>query len=458
MHNSGRICLLSHLMFYLCIPTNLTSVPIMTTSTNKTSAPLMRQSCDRCHKQKLRCTRAGNNGNTGACDRCFRKHSHCVFSSSLPKGRPSMYADDCTGPKNTDLTNRPPSVLVDDPPPVSKSIEGMSLDLSTDLWPWKEPWNWEDASMDWVDQDMGQSILNQHAMIDAAQIDITMVAMPDLLGCTAAPIDVNSDDYAQRQPAPMIATQSLPQSLGHGHGQGSGHVGESSSTCFRGGNGDNDDPDVVIAELAHLSVHLSPLRRSIYGLVGCVESSYHKNQARQKSCIDDATFEAVAGWLSHGHGPANDTINIFSSPPQNPPFFPLPAPEGGTASAMLYNTFAASRHLLEILTYMQDNVGVSGTSTLSKPTPSTTPSLISASSRNGLYFGLPMLSSSSLSSSHPHTPGGSPSKYCNNIIRHLVIACHTMLLDIYVAVLAILECDTDPNAYRDNTAALGDIR
>ena len=31
-------------------------------------------------------------------------------------------------------------------------------------------------------------------------------------------------------------------------------------------------------------------------------------------------------------------------------------------------------------------------------------------------------------------------------------------VDIYVAVLAILERDTDPNAHRDNTAALGDIR
>lgn len=420
----------------------------------------MRQSCDRCQKQKLRCTRAGNNGNTGAYDSCFRKHAQYVFSSSLPKGRPSMYADESTGPKNADMVKHSPPVVVDDSSSVSKSIEDMSLDLPIDLWPWKQPWNWEDASMDWADQDMGQIILNQHAMIDAAQTDITMATVPHMLDRTTAATDVNPAGHAQRQPAPTILTQSLPQSLGHGQGQGSGHVDANSDTCLRGGSGDNDEPDVVIAELAHLSVHLSPLRRSIYGLVGCVEA-HHQSQARQKSCIDDATFEAVAGWLSHGHGPAKDTTNMFSLPAadyQGPPFSPLPAPEGGTASALLYNTFAASRHLLEILRYMQDNVGVSGTSTFSKSTLSNTPSLSSASSSDGSYFGLPKSSSSSSSSSNIHTPGGSPSKYCNNIIRHMVIPCHTILLDIYVAVLAILERDTDPNAHRDNTAALGDIR
>ena len=35
--------------------------------------------------------------------------------------------------------------------------------------------------MDWADHDMGQIILNQHAMIDAAQTDITMATVPDLL-------------------------------------------------------------------------------------------------------------------------------------------------------------------------------------------------------------------------------------------------------------------------------------
>lgn len=49
-----------------------------------------RQSCDRCHGQKLRCPRPSN-GNSGACERCIRSKAQCVYSSSLPKGRPSLY-------------------------------------------------------------------------------------------------------------------------------------------------------------------------------------------------------------------------------------------------------------------------------------------------------------------------------------------------------------------------------
>jgi hypothetical protein len=49
--------------------------------------PAQRQSCDRCHTQKLRCTHKSSS-NGSVCDRCFRKRAQCVYSSSLPKGRP----------------------------------------------------------------------------------------------------------------------------------------------------------------------------------------------------------------------------------------------------------------------------------------------------------------------------------------------------------------------------------
>ena len=424
-----------------------------------TSAPLMRQSCDRCHKQKLRCTRTGNNGNTGACDRCFRKHAQCVFSSSLPKGRPSMYgsADDFTAPKNPDLANAPPPVPVDDSAPVAKMIEDADLDLPTELWPWVQPFNWDNASMNWSDQNFGQSILNQHAMIDAAQTDITMAyvaAVIDPPDSTAAAKDGDRDHHAKRQPAHTISTQSLPELVG-GHGPGTGHIGGITSGSS---NDNNDDPDVVIAELSRLSVHLSPLRRSSYSLAGALELSHHPNQAREKPIIDDATFESVAGWLAQGHSSAHNTTNMsssFAAELHNPPFSPLPAPETKTASAMLHHTFSASRHLLEILRYLQANVGLSGTSTVSKPRLSSPPSN-STSSSEDLYlcFGL----AKSPASSHSRTPAGYPSNMCNNIIRHLVIACHMMLLNIYAAVLAVLERDTDPRTHRNTMAALGDIR
>ena len=365
-------------------------------------------------------------------------------------------ADDSTGPKNPDLANAPPPVPVDVPAPVSKVIEDPSLDLPTELWPWVQPFNWDDTSMDWSDQDFGQSILNQHAMIDAAQTDITMTcvaAVPDPLDISAAAKDGDRNDFAKKQPGPTISTQSLPELVG-GHGPGTGHSGGS---IFGSGNDNSDDPDVVIAELSRLSVHLSPLRRTSYSLAGTLESSHHPNQASEKPIIDDATFESVAGWLAQGHCSANNMCTNMSSSlaaeRHNPPFSPLPAPETKTASAMLHHTFSASRHLLEILRYLQANVGVSGTSTLSRSRLSSTPST-STSSSDDLYFGLPK----SPPSSHSRPPGGCPTSLCNNIIRHLVIACHMILLNIYAAVLAVLERDTDPRTHRNNMAALGDIR
>ncbi|KAK4146868.1 uncharacterized protein C8A04DRAFT_25447 [Dichotomopilus funicola] len=72
----------------------------MSPSSTTTNTPAMRQSCDRCHRQKLRCTRGGTS-NTGACDRCLRRRTQCVYSSSLPKGRPSIYHS----PNNANTSN-----------------------------------------------------------------------------------------------------------------------------------------------------------------------------------------------------------------------------------------------------------------------------------------------------------------------------------------------------------------
>ncbi|KAL8794087.1 MAG: hypothetical protein Q9195_003387 [Heterodermia aff. obscurata] len=355
--------------------------------------------------------------------------------------------DESTGPKIADVPKPPPPLPIDDSPPMSDSIEDTPLELPSDLWPWIQSFNCDDSPMDWSDQDLNQSILN--AKTDATMACVT--AFPDLLDHTIAAKDGIRDDHVQRQPGPTIPPQLSPQVFEGGHRHGNGHVGGTCGDPLGGGIDNKDDLDTVIAELAHLSVHLSPLRRSSYSLAGTSESSHHQNQARQKPLIDDATFESVAGWLAHGHGSANNITNMLSSSAadrHNLSFSPLPAPDTKTTSAMLYHTFSASRHLLEILRYLQANVGASSTPALS------TTSSSSSSSSDASYFGLP----GSSSSSYPRTPGRSPSNDGNNIIRHLVIACHTILLNIYAAVLAVLERDTDPSAHKGNTPALGDIR
>lgn len=45
--------------------------------------PFRRLACDRCHKQKLRCSR----DETG-CTRCGKAGTRCIYSTQLPGGRP----------------------------------------------------------------------------------------------------------------------------------------------------------------------------------------------------------------------------------------------------------------------------------------------------------------------------------------------------------------------------------
>jgi len=76
----------------------ITARPAPGPTSSSSSNPPQRQSCDRCHKQKLRCIR-NKNQNGGVCDRCLSKRAQCVYSYSLPKGRPSLHrlADESNG-------------------------------------------------------------------------------------------------------------------------------------------------------------------------------------------------------------------------------------------------------------------------------------------------------------------------------------------------------------------------
>lgn len=64
----------------------------------------MRQSCDRCHRQKLRCERL-DDSDTAACSRCLRRDSPCVYSYSLPKGRPNQHRHSATSHKHSSIVN-----------------------------------------------------------------------------------------------------------------------------------------------------------------------------------------------------------------------------------------------------------------------------------------------------------------------------------------------------------------
>ncbi|KAL8862227.1 MAG: hypothetical protein Q9178_001234 [Gyalolechia marmorata] len=451
-----------------------------------------RQSCDRCHGQKLRCIRAGTT-DADACNRCLRQGAQCVYSSSLPKGRPNMYrlADPSIAPSHQPVVapvtpdlhrrhqaspftatadinlNANPNAKGNLNPNVNEdAMLGAPMDTtasaSTSTWPWLEPFNWNDMEVDGSEQDSNHWTSTSHTTIDphtdpgAAFLD----AFPSLLGWASA--GGNSDGEGITQARPL----SPPRLHEHGHGLGSDLFESTSNTVT-----DKNGPDVGIARLSQLSTRLYPLHQSSCNLADAAGSSTQsgdRNRAGQNQLIDDAAFKSVTGWLVHV------SANMDLLPRNERRGSAL---ETTTAGETLHEAFSASHHLLETLRCLQADVVPGGLSLTSADLKSVSTSTGGARLDSWGNFTPPVSGSTSADedSSYFEKRKGSSSyarpssQYSNTIIRHLVIACHTLLLNIYVAVLIALQHDadrwnsgglagnTDTDAYLD-PVALADIR
>ncbi|KAK4171884.1 hypothetical protein QBC36DRAFT_198313 [Triangularia setosa] len=403
----------------------------MAPSSNTSPVPLpRRQSCDRCHSMKLRCTRTGNS-ETGACNRCLRSGAQCVYSSSLPKGRPSMYRpagerrppaspraatiDFTTSSAGSDI---PPTSMTDGTTRTDGSIQLENSTTNNDIdqllagsidpssipctWPWIAPMDWDQMQIDGGDNDF-LNLTHQPPTLPSACFPDSQIPMIELFE--------NATSIAKR------------------------------------------DPDVGIAQLSQLSTRLYPLHRSSCSLAETAESSGQRSpevgQPKSQALIDDTAFKAVAKWLVHGVSTNMDTLfradHRLHSPNINPAL-----QEPSTTGNTLHEAFAASHHLLEILRLLQSNAtggssndGVTAIATASMDfwiTPQSTGS-------NDSIFGFDEASKSAPTSAHSSSYGRpSSTEYPSTVVtvvRHLVIACHTLLLNIYIAVLIALQHDVD---------------
>ncbi|CAO1600136.1 hypothetical protein XANCAGTX0491_003839 [Xanthoria calcicola] len=447
----------------------------MPPTSNPAVAAKKRQSCDRCHGQKLRCIRVGTN-ESDACNRCLRQGATCVYSSSLPKGRPNMYrlADASIAPSNPPAPapispehhrHHQPSPFtatadvnanINANPKASAHEDPMTMDTSTSestsTWPWLEPFNWNDMDVDGSEQDSNHWTSNAHNTVDphsdagAAFLD----AFPSLLGWANA----GNSDGDGRPPSPIRLHE-------HGHGLGSDLFETTSTSTIVT---DKSGPDVGIARLSQLSTRLYPLHQSSCNLADVAGSSGQtkdRGHAHQNQLIDDAAFKSVAGWLVHV------SANLDSSSRNDP----RDSLEKTTAGDTLQNAFSASHHLLETLRGLQADSGPEVSSS----------ALVDPNSASGSTGGTrldpwgnftPPLSRSGSNdedSSYGAKRKGSSSyarpscQYSNTVVRHLVMACHTLLLNIYVAVLIALQHDADRWSSGDSEAdvdpaALADIR
>ncbi|KAJ5579707.1 uncharacterized protein N7459_005692 [Penicillium hispanicum] len=419
----------------------------------------MRQSCDRCHSQKLRCTRAGDN-NTGACSRCLRKRVQCIYSFSLPKGRPSVYdlADKPTG-KSTSVANRniasdrPPTApptpvaeiearvnisansnafpMIHDEPMLSASIE--DTHMQADSWPWLDGLSWEDTQMPWVDPAPEEPKTNPTVgPSPPADESGCLSAFPGLLDWTPPGKDTIGDhDTTPERTSPPTAAQDIPPPHGYGDSLDRSNVDESNG--YSSDTGSKTDPDLVIPQLSQLSMRLCRLRRLADELAATVESPNQpnsNNRAHVKPLIDDMTFKSVAAWVAHG------SANIDGSPPSHSQDFPSTSPlETNAAGTVFYHLLSASHNMLEILRHLYLK-SAPHTPPLSVP-PTCLPSPVDSNKTP----------SDVSTSSHPSS----------DAVRHLVIACHTVLMTVYVSVLKTLEHDAILS-HRMDVAAVGDIR
>ncbi|KAK6083268.1 hypothetical protein SCUP515_02010 [Seiridium cupressi] len=458
----------------------------------------MRQSCDRCYSQKLRCTRIGNN-NTGACGRCLHRRVQCVYSFSLPKGRPSVYnladkapvtttgtsagdgntstSTSTSGDGKTDGVGRSPKHQQSSGGPLTHAAAGprsphnVSTDTPsranvdgmvnsggdekttetritedtvmlqfeerpTDPWPRMSDMTWDDTQVQWSDSDSSRSNFTWHNFTapSLAPETTSCVAFPGLVDWSDPRNEANGVEIpasVRNGPGPSTGPPHPPLSVPQFPAHDDGHI----NSQPQGGNDvDGSNINAVIARLSRLSMQLSRLHRLSSNHSATMEASHQpdrQDQPRKEKLLVDAAFDSVVAWLVNGSADTRDSR-------------PLPALETQSTGTVLYNLLSASQYLLEILHHLQAN---SGTTTPVLPTPP-----VSNSSTQDPYE-IPGLATSTGSSSYLF----SPNDHSNGVIRPLVIACYTILLNVYVSVLTTLERDAEPTRHSVATA-LGDIR
>ncbi|KAL6716652.1 hypothetical protein ACLMJK_006220 [Lecanora helva] len=229
--------------------------------------------------------------------------------------------------------------------------------------------------------------------------------------------------------------------------------------------------NVGIARLSQLSTRLCSLHRSSCTLArsaGLAGHSVSNSRDNKSPLIDDTAFKSVTAWLMHVSGNMNPLIDADSRDRQD---------DLKRTGDTLHNAFSASHSLLETLHSLHAAAVDGSSSSAGLPTAASTtsreaqtdfwPSPNSQSART--------LSITEENSTYPKNSNESSgithrsNQHTNTVVHHLVIACHTILLNIYVSVLVALQHDADRwNPCRStstidaelntDTVALADIR
>lgn len=397
----------------------MTNLPALT-GVPKVHRPI-RQSCDRCHSQKVRCTRS-DSSKTDDCDRCLRKGSQCVYSSSLPKGRPSLCRrlPDMPSTASSDIpiqpyprdqqrqdsSESPPFVFVGEADAENTlDIEMSSYDGAFDTT--CPVGNIPDFYSNWWQQDD----LSDNMQSGAPRVPFYLdQALETLL----SPSSLSSSENHRSSLSSGVSTGA--NSVTSVEGSKARDCGRSrqSSKSSRSSRTDKNSCDNLMANLSELSIRSSQLlcfsRTFLAGALDPSQSAKSQDPSIQVQQSIAVVFKSINAWLIHGSAKtdiADSTLRVNLC--------------GANSPDLLQHVFSASNHLIEILCQLRSTAE-------QNPTPRSITATF-PSSRLGQ-------GGSRTNRSEATTPKGAQDY---SVVLHLALVCATLLLNKYMAVLTAFQ-------------------
>lgn len=268
-------------------------------------------------------------------------------------------------------------------------------------------------------------VVDPSHMMDSMPLITPSHSFPDWKPYANGDNGVNTLHRSFTQPLPELHNTSSPKK----HGRT-----KSSSTD----NGDDTSKSNII-QLTKLMTWFSRLQRLSYDLASTLESHQTNDlkNPHEKPLIDETTFQSVSEWLVYDPSHTGFPIAKHSQSSR----LSRASTEEATTSHVLCHLFSASHALLEALLQLQlDATSSNPTSTAVSAAP--TPPALDPGEASALKLDAP-----------PSPPGD----HSQHVVRHMAVACYTILLNTYVSVLNTLEHDANLN-FQMNGVAPADIR
>lgn len=301
--------------------------------------------------------------------------------------------------------------------PIDSTI---GVSSSTSSWPWTDTLSWDEMQLDpdW----------------SSSSVSLTSLDMfrDEVMGGDAS--DSSSPDRGPLSPGGPMLGLAQPEPIDAGSsGRGGNNIlgrnldrriteltrtSSENIPTSPGTEKHSNLASMAIAHLSQLSGRLSSMRYLSQNLARAAETSSSRQLHRRAPLFQSAAFESVAAWLAHDQrsGIMSGYPSIHMASEMSSPY---PSHNHGTkpqgCQSLLRDVFSSSHRLLEILRSIQTG-NINGNQQIDRATLS--------------------------------------------VIRHLVMACHALLLDIYAAALVVLQHDAYPTSLMNNSNGntLGDVR